>query len=154
MYRLLIGAIIIPVILVTPVFATHYDQGGSGSEGNHEESNGSSPEEGNNKESQESGSQAGPSSDNTLFESNELDIPIVPVGSSLVQSILNIVFLIIGALATVFIIVGGFQYIVSAGSSEKIQKAKNTVLYSAVGLLVSVLALTVVNFVINKLPSL
>lgn len=45
-------------------------------------------------------------------------------------------FSIVGLLAVVMIIVGGFQYIISAGEEAKIKEAKNTIRYAVIGLAV------------------
>lgn len=45
-------------------------------------------------------------------------------------------FSIVGLLAVVMIIVGGFQYIVSAGEETKIKAAKNTIKWAVIGLAV------------------
>lgn len=84
-------------------------------------------------------------------DADMLGLPEVEVGPGLITMISNIVFSIIGSLSTVFIVVGGLRYTISAGSPEQIQKAKNTILYAVVGLLVSVFAFTLVNFVIFNL---
>jgi len=48
------------------------------------------------------------------------------------------------------IVVGGIQYATSQGESGAIQKAKNTILYSVVGLVVAILATTIVTFIIDN----
>lgn len=45
-------------------------------------------------------------------------------------------FSIVGLLAVVMIIVGGFQYIISAGEEAKIKEAKNTIKWAIIGLAV------------------
>ena len=51
------------------------------------------------------------------------------------------------------IIYGGIQYTTSAGDSGKVTNAKNTILYAIVGLIVSILAYAIVNFVTNAFLS-
>ena len=48
---------------------------------------------------------------------------------------------------------GGIRYTTSSGDSNKVQAAKNTVLYAIVGLVVSILAWAIVNMVIDKFTS-
>jgi hypothetical protein len=48
------------------------------------------------------------------------------------------------------VIFGGFLYVTSAGDAGKVKKAKDTLLYAAVGLVVIVVARVIVIFVINK----
>ena len=62
--------------------------------------------------------------------------------------ITNAIIAILGILATIIIIYGGFQYMTSAGDSSKTKKAKDTILYAAIGLIICALAAAIVNFVI------
>ena len=68
---------------------------------------------------------------------------------NIVENILESIILVLGIVAVIFIIVGGFQYMSSAGDTSKIQKAKNTILYAVIGLVVCILAFIIVNFVIS-----
>ena len=72
---------------------------------------------------------------------------------TVIGRILNVALGLIGFVAVVFIIFGGFQYITSSGDAAKVAKAKNTLLYSVVGLIVVLLAFAIVNFVINGVTS-
>ena len=58
-----------------------------------------------------------------------------------VGSILNTVYFLVGILAVIFIIIGGINYTVSQGDPGKVKKAKNTILYAIVGLIVALMAL-------------
>ena len=48
-------------------------------------------------------------------------------------------------------IIGGVQYMTSAGDTQKVTKAKNTILYGLIGLVICVLAFAIVNFVITNI---
>jgi hypothetical protein len=68
-----------------------------------------------------------------------------------IASIIKILFFIVGIVAVVMIIIGGFRYITSNGDSSQIASAKNTIIYALVGLVVAVMAQAIVAFVFNKL---
>ena len=70
--------------------------------------------------------------------------------TSTVNVIINIAIGIIGLLAVIMIIVGGFQYTTSAGDSGKVTKAKNSILYGVIGLVIALLAFAIVNFVLKN----
>ena len=74
--------------------------------------------------------------------------------NDLIHKIVNIFSLIIGVVAVIMIIVGGFQYISSGGDSNKISTAKNTIMYAIIGLVVVALAQFIVQFVLSKAGSL
>ena len=62
---------------------------------------------------------------------------------------MNTLLFLVGALSTVMIIVGGIFYVISNGDSGKIARAKNTITYAVVGLVVAFVAFAIVNWVIK-----
>lgn len=69
---------------------------------------------------------------------------------SLVQIGIGILSFIIGIISVIMIIVGGIRYVVSNGEAAKVKSAKDTILYAIVGLVVSLLAYVIVNFVVGQ----
>ena len=65
------------------------------------------------------------------------------------KDVVNIMFFIVGIMAVIMIIWGGIRYVLSAGNSAALTSAKNTIMYAVIGLIVGILAYTIVNFVIN-----
>ena len=72
---------------------------------------------------------------------------------TLVKQFVNIFLFAVGALSVIMLTWGGIRYTTSAGDSNKVQAAKNTVLYAIVGLVVAILAYAIVNMVIGKIAS-
>jgi len=70
--------------------------------------------------------------------------------SGLFRNVINILLFVIGLVAVLMIIIGGIRYVVSAGDQSAITGAKNTILYAVVGLVVSILAYAIVNFVVSS----
>lgn len=68
-----------------------------------------------------------------------------------ITKIADIFALITGIAAIVMIIIGGFEYVRSGGESSKISKAKNTILFAIIGLVVVVVARSIVVLVVSKL---
>lgn len=66
---------------------------------------------------------------------------------SFIKNIISFLVGIAGAVAVVFIIIGGFQYITSSGHPEKLEKAKKTLLYAAIGLVIVLAAYVIKDFV-------
>ena len=66
------------------------------------------------------------------------------------NTIINVVIGVVGFVAVVFIIFGGIQYTTSAGDPGKVKKAKDTILYGIIGLVVAMLAYAIVNFVLSS----
>jgi len=84
------------------------------------------------------------------------DIPFVPQhdltsgSTGTVSSVLQVVFGFAGAIALLIITKAGFKYVISQGEPQEIKKAKDTILYALAGLIVSILAFSIVTFVINR----
>lgn len=70
--------------------------------------------------------------------------------TDLMKNVINTMIFIIGLIAVIMIIIGGIRYVVSNGESAQVQNAKNTVLYSVIGLVIAILAFPIVNFVLDK----
>ena len=85
----------------------------------------------------------GSSSDSDLCKDEGSDF------GTLITSVINAFLFIIGLLSVIMIIYSGLGYVLSAGNSTKTEKAKNTLTYSVIGLLVALLSGAIVNFVIG-----
>lgn len=72
---------------------------------------------------------------------------------NIVKDIINVVVGVVGIIAVVMMIVGGISFITSQGDASKVTKARNTILYGVVGLIVALLAFAIVNFVLSSLFS-
>ena len=66
------------------------------------------------------------------------------------QTVSNVLLFIIGAVSVIMLIIGGIRYTVSQGDSSAVTSAKNTILYSIIGLVVAIRAYAAVNFVITS----
>jgi hypothetical protein len=67
------------------------------------------------------------------------------------QTVLSTVFVILGAISLLVITIAGFMYTISHGDPKIIEQAKNSILYAVVGLIVSVSAFAIINFVIGRI---
>lgn len=63
--------------------------------------------------------------------------------------ITNTVLYAVGIISVIMLIYGGLRYVISGGDSKKVTDAKNTIMYAIIGLIISILAYAIVNFVIN-----
>jgi hypothetical protein len=69
---------------------------------------------------------------------------------SVVNLIVNIISAIAGFVAVIIIIISGIQFMNSGGDSKKISQAKDSIIYSAIGLIVIVLARFIIDFILTK----
>jgi hypothetical protein len=70
--------------------------------------------------------------------------------NSLLKNVINVFSLVVGIVAVIMIIIGGFRYIVSGGESSSVSGAKNAILFAIVGLVIVALAQVIVHFVIDR----
>lgn len=94
-------------------------------------------------------SAADPIPTQTALPADEINIPKV-TADEILQNGLNIAYFLTGLAAVVIIISAGFRYTTSGGDAEAIKKAKNTILYAVVGLLVVAMAFTITQFVLGS----
>ena len=66
-----------------------------------------------------------------------------------IQTVVNVLLFILGAIAVIVIIIGGIRYTTSNGDPGQTKAAKDTILYAVIGLIVAILAYAIVSFVLN-----
>jgi hypothetical protein len=70
--------------------------------------------------------------------------------NSAIKAGVEILSFVVGILAVVMLIVGGVKYITSGGDSNRVNSAKNTVLYAIIGLVIAALAQVIARFLLNR----
>jgi hypothetical protein len=78
-------------------------------------------------------------------------LPKTTAGDATIKTVLTIVFSIVGALSLLFITIGGFRYVLSQGDPQAVGKAKGTILYALIGLIVAITAVAIVTFVVGRI---
>ena len=69
--------------------------------------------------------------------------------STSVTNMVNVVLMFAFFVAVVVIIIAGISYSTSAGDASKMAKAKNTIIFSLVGIAVILLSSTILGFIIE-----
>ena len=87
--------------------------------------------------------------DSILGSPNDLGLPTTQATGDKLQTILIFIFGLIAAISFLMIVFAGFKYVISIGDPQKIVAARKTIVYSIVGLVVSLSATAIVAFVIN-----
>ena len=67
------------------------------------------------------------------------------------RNVITIMLFVIGILALIMVVYSGIRYVISRGNPEEVKNAKNTLLYSIVGLVIAILAFAIVQWVFNSL---
>ncbi|MCL4357631.1 pilin [Patescibacteria group bacterium] len=93
-----------------------------------------------------SGGQIYSEADQTCYNTN---LPTVAANGADLQQALQIFFGILAALAVLFVVIGGLRYTISGGDAQAMSKAKSTIIYAIVGLVVAIFAEAIVTFVLG-----
>lgn len=67
--------------------------------------------------------------------------------ADIIGKVIDWVLLLVGAITVLFIIYAGIMYVTSSGNKDQIEKAKQTLTYAVIGLIVIILAGVIVNLV-------
>ena len=76
--------------------------------------------------------------------------------NGIIKTIVEVLLMAVGAISIIMIVIGGILFALSSGDAQKAAKARSTILYAVVGLIVSIFASAIVNFVFdgfNKPPA-
>lgn len=90
-----------------------------------------------------------------ILDKSKLDIPKdgngdpIALNGTTTERVLQMVFGVAGGVAMIMIIIGGFKYISSLGNPQNVAKAKDTILYAVIGLVVCIAGYAVVQFVVQ-----
>ena len=80
---------------------------------------------------------------------------VAPTGATdlgdIIVKVINFFLLFAGAVAILFLIIGGFRYVVSAGNPDQVEGAKKTIMYAIVGLIIIFIAFALVQVVQQQL---
>ncbi len=69
----------------------------------------------------------------------------------IVLNVIEAAMMLVGYLSVIFIIYGGVLYITSAGGADGVKKAKSSITNAVIGLVISIVAVAVVEFIFNQL---
>jgi hypothetical protein len=78
-------------------------------------------------------------------------LPNVGTNPDRIQTIMSVVFAIMGAVAVLIIVLAGIKFVISRGDPQATATARRAIIYAAVGLVVLVMAFAIVTFTLNVL---
>lgn len=71
-------------------------------------------------------------------------------GTNDIKTIMSIVFLVAGGVSVLYILIGAGKFAAASGDPANLKKARDTILYAVIGLVVSLFAFSIVNFVVGS----
>jgi hypothetical protein len=72
---------------------------------------------------------------------------------SFIKSIITVIAGLAGLVATGFFVMGGFTYITSSGNPEHLDRAKRTLMFSGMGLAITIAAFVISNIIVTLATS-
>lgn len=69
----------------------------------------------------------------------------------IIKNVIEVMLTIGGIVAVIMIIIGGIRYVTSNGEQAHVKGAKDTILYAVIGLVVTILAYSIVYYVTKNL---
>ena len=80
-----------------------------------------------------------------------IPLPAGPTVQQIIAGIVNVLIWVAGIASVIVIIVSGIMYITSGGNEKSVTNAKNALLYAIIGLVISIAAFAIVNFVLKSI---
>jgi hypothetical protein len=74
-----------------------------------------------------------------------------PDAITFIANLINILLFLAGAIAVLFVIIGGFQYLTSAGNAETAEKGKSTVVNAIIGIVIIILSYVIINAIVGTI---
>lgn len=82
---------------------------------------------------------------------DEVKLPRTGADDQVIRTVLQLTFGVIGAITVLFIIITALKMVVSQGDPQAIAKARQSLIYAAVGLIIVISAQLIVTFMIGRL---
>ena len=74
-----------------------------------------------------------------------------PTVTRTIQNVINALLFVVGSAAVIVIVIAGFRMVTANGDSQAVAKARSSIIYAVVGIVVAVSAYAIVNFVLDQL---
>lgn len=87
----------------------------------------------------------------TLPSATGTGLPDQSKASEIILKVINVLLAVAGLVAVIFLIVGGFRYILAGGNEESAESAKKTITNAIIGIVIIILAFVIVRVVSNAL---
>lgn len=86
-----------------------------------------------------------------LIDTNTTTLPHTCANQSTLGTVTTITYVVLAAIAVMILVIAGLRYIFSQGDANMVAESKRMIIYTAVGLVVAALAITIVNAVVGQL---
>ena len=80
----------------------------------------------------------------------DVNLPDVPADDSAVETALQIFFGIAFMISLLLVTIGALRFVTANGDPQNISKARNTIIYAVIGIVISASAFAIVTFVLGR----
>ena len=87
---------------------------------------------------------------NLIHLALQAPLPKPTPDSHTIVNVTRVIFAIFGAVALLVIVLAALRYTISQGESNAVSRAKNTIIYAFVGLMISIMATVILTFVLRN----
>lgn len=84
------------------------------------------------------------------INASDINIPTATSNDILVN-ILNVVYMVSGVVAVIVIIIAGFTFVTTGSDPAAVAKARNTILYAVIGIVVIISAFVITQFITGRI---
>lgn len=85
-----------------------------------------------------------------IVDPGDFEIPQTPLSSSTIDNVVELALAVAAGIAFIVLVLAGFKYVRSRGNASDTAKAKNAIIYSLIGLVITMTAYSIVALVVNK----
>ncbi len=85
------------------------------------------------------------------IKAEDAGIPKVTAGDSTFNAIISLVYVLLAALAVLYIVRAGLLFITAQGDPGQITEARNTIVFAVVGLVASTVVFAAINWIAGRL---
>jgi cytochrome c biogenesis protein CcdA len=85
------------------------------------------------------------------IDPNSIGVPKVDFTKNVLADVFSATLVFVGGMAVLFLLIGAARYVTANGEQAKVTQAKNTILYAIIGVFISSLGFTIVQFVAGRL---
>lgn len=71
--------------------------------------------------------------------------------TTVIKNVIGILSFLVGLIAVLMIVIAGFRFVTSNGDSGTIASARNTIIYAVIGIVITVMAYAIVNFILDNI---
>ena len=83
------------------------------------------------------------------IDPSKTGVPAVDINAKTLDVALTATFIVVGAIGVLFLVIGAIRYQIANGDQGQLSRAKDTILYAIVGIILTLLAFGIVRVILG-----